>query len=269
MKRTVMILCGWLLGISLFAQNATKLIVPLSTAKTTSLIFPCAVRYVDIGTKEILVQKVEAAQNLLLVKAAIPGFKTTNLTVVTADGELYAIDVLFEDSLGASVHYIPAGPSRLSFPGELMNLRELQQYANGIADNPKQIRGVKTRKWDMRLSINGIYVKDEVLFFHCQLENFSPIDYGIDFIRFYLKDRKRGKRTAVQEIELLPVYKTGDLNSVKANNRNAFVFALEKFTIPDAKNFIVQVGERNGGRQLKIQVTNRKMLRAKILPTLN
>jgi conjugative transposon TraN protein len=269
MKRFVMVLCGWWLSVTLFAQPAEKYLVSLSTGKTTSLVFPCAVRFVDIGTKDILVQKVEAAENLLLVKAATAGFKATNLSVVTADGRLYAIDAQFKEFPDTSVYYLPGALVPVSFPGELMNLAELERYAGGIADNSKQITGIRSTSWGVQAAVKGIYVKNRVLFFHFALENFSPIDYDVDFIRLYLRDKKKGRRTAVQEIELKPLFTAGKIDEVPAFSKSSAVFVVEKFTIPDNKYFIIEVGEKNGGRHLRLRMNNRKIVRAKILPTLN
>ena len=53
------------------AQTSTLCI---STDKTTSLVFPFSMRYVDRGTKDILVQQVKEVDNILLVKASAENF---------------------------------------------------------------------------------------------------------------------------------------------------------------------------------------------------
>ncbi len=55
----------------------------ISFYKTTSLIFPYAIKSVDRGSKDVLVQKAKGVENILQVKAAKPNFKETNLTVIT------------------------------------------------------------------------------------------------------------------------------------------------------------------------------------------
>jgi hypothetical protein len=53
---------------------------------------------------------------------------------------------------------------------------------------------------------------------------------------------------------------------VKAGTHNRVVFALNKFTIPDAKYLAIEMGEKNGGRNLLLKVNNRKILKATSLP---
>jgi len=66
-----------------FAQQP----LAITTDKTTSLIFPFPIKYVDRGTKDILVQPVKENGNILLVKAATKQFTETNLSVITGDGQ--------------------------------------------------------------------------------------------------------------------------------------------------------------------------------------
>ena len=62
----------------------------------------------------------------------------------------------------------------------------------------------------------------------CNLHNQSPIDYDIDLLRFYIRDKKQGKRTAIQETELTPLYIAGNTSLVKANNHNIIIVSLEE-----------------------------------------
>ncbi len=58
--------------------------------KTTHLIFPYAIKSVDRGSPDILVQKAKGVENVLLVKAGRENFKESNLSVITADGKFYS-----------------------------------------------------------------------------------------------------------------------------------------------------------------------------------
>ncbi len=107
-----------------------------------------------------------------------------------------------------------------------------------------------------------------MVFYQLNVSNQSPIDYDIDLLRFFIRDKKKGKRTAVQENELKPLYVAGNISKVKANSSSAIVVALDKFTIPDAKYLAVQIMEKNGGRHLLMKINNRKILKAIPLPDL-
>jgi hypothetical protein len=227
----------------------------VSTNKTTSLIFPFAIKHVDRGSQSILAQQVKDVPTILLVKAAASDFAETNLSVVTDDGSLYSFIVCYDLKPAAWVHYLPVD-----------NKVTTAMYANGILDNQKTVKGIKDKKWQSVAEVTGIYIKNDVLFYQVSIKNKSSIDYTIDFIRFFIRDKKKGKRTAMQEIELKPIYNAGNINRVQANSTSKLVFALEKFTIPDAKKLLLQISEKNGGRHFSIKLSNKDILKAITLP---
>jgi len=248
-------ICGCWLFVAGFAQPVA---LTISKDKTTSLIFPFAIRHVDRGTKDVLVQQVQEADNILLVKAATEGFTETNLSVVTDDGSVYSFVVNFENKPSVWVYNLPANKKQT-----------VATYANGILDNPATMHGIKDRSRGITVHVSGIYIKENVIYYQVQLINDSPIDYDIELLRFYIRDRKKGKRTASQENEVKPIYTAGNTTCVKAIDENMIVVALDKFTIPDAKYLAIEINERSGGRHLLLKVGNRKIIQAVPLPDLH
>ncbi len=241
----------------LFVSAKAQTSLCISTEKTTSLVFPFAILHVDRGTQSVLAQPVKESPTILLVKAATKGFPETNLSVVTEDGSLYSFMVCYDSNPVTSVYHLPINKSAT-----------LATYSNGILDNPNTIRGIKDHKWRIDGEVSGIYIKADVIYYQLYLANRSPIDYNIDLLRFYIRDKKKGKRTAVQENELKPLYVSGNTKQVKANSHSTIVVALEKFTIPDAKYLAVQIMEKTGGRHLFMKINNKKIMRAITLPDL-
>ncbi len=73
MKRFVcLVMVSWSF-VSAMAQTS----LCISTDKTTSLVFPFAIRHVDRGTQSVLVQPVKEAPTILLIKAASKNFPVT------------------------------------------------------------------------------------------------------------------------------------------------------------------------------------------------
>ena len=254
MKQLVCLTCCVLLLVVGFTQPASLCI---SKDKTTSLIFPFAIRHVDRGTKDVLVQQIKEADNILLVKAAIENFPETNLSVVTNDGSVYSFVVNFDNKPPVWIYHLPTNQKET-----------VTTYANGILDNSKTMNGIKDNSWDILAEVAGIYIKDDVIYYQIKLINNSAIDYDIDLLRFYIGDKKKGKRTAVQENELPPLYVAGNTKQIKGTNQNTLAVALKKFTIPDAKYLGIQIMEKNGGRHLFLKVSNKKIVKATPLPDL-
>ena len=213
MKRLVSLVGGCLLYVCVFAQTAA---LEITTDKTTSLVFPFPVTHVDRGTKEVLVQQIKEAGNILLIKAASGHFSETNLSVVTGDGSIYSFMVNYKEQPGKLIYYLPE-----------KNKTSIATFANGLLNNHRTMKGIQDKKWNMQVTVTGIYIKENVIYYQLLLCNGSPIDYDIDLMRFY-----------------------------------RMVVAMQKFTIPDAQYFAIQLMEKNGGRHLDLRVNNNKIIRA-------
>lgn len=253
MKHLINLICAIVIIVPGMAQTSLS----ITTGKTTALIFPFPVNHVDRGTKEVLVQQVPENKNILLVKAGSKNFAATNLSVITEDGSLYGFTVDYKDDPGNLILYMPT-----------QNKVSTATYADDIMDNPPTIHGIKDKRWDMKAMVSGIYIKDNTIYYQIKLENLSTIDYDIDFLRFYVRDKKKGRRMAIQENEIEPLYIAGNTKGVKAITSSVIVVALQKFTIPNAKILAIEINEKNGGRNLLLRVGNNKIIKAKSLPDL-
>lgn len=247
----------WISLLFLSVKVNAQTTISIATDHTVSLIFPFPVKHVDKGTADILVQPVKEQENILLLKAATNELVPTNLTVITSEGTVHSFAIRYSARPAVWVYCIPASTQA-----------NMAAYANSILDNPRTMTGIRDRSWDMQAIITGIYIKNNVIYYQLRLDNQSPIDYDIELLRFFIRDKKKGKRTATQENELTPLYAAGNIKQVRANSQNVVVVALEKFTIPDAKYLIVQVHEHNGGRHLQMKVSNNKISKAIPLPDL-
>ena len=236
-----------------FAQQPLS----ISTDKTTSLIFPFPIKYVDRGTRDILVQPVKEDERILLVKAASKQFAETNLSVVTGDGNVYEFTVNYTPQPTVLVLHLP--PNKKA---------TISAYANAILNNPPR-RISKVEHGAVITKLSGIYIKDDVIYYQLEIHNHSPLDFDIELLKFFITDKKRSKRSSVQENELVPLYVAGNRSKVKAYNFSVVVVALDKFTIPDAKFLRIQLMEKNGGRHFNLKVYNGQILKARMLPELN
>ena len=67
-------------------------------SKTVHVIFPSAIRYVDLGSSDLLAAKADGTENVLRVKAALRDFsRESNLSVITEDGAYYSFNVKYAD----------------------------------------------------------------------------------------------------------------------------------------------------------------------------
>lgn len=228
-------------------------------SKTTSIIFPYTIKSIDKGSAEVLVQKAKGVENILLVKAAKQHFFQTNLTVVTSDGKLYVFVLNYDDScpdLNFKAENAVAASRDVLFSLENENQKRIEQCASSAYSKKKKISGLKKSKYQIRLEVNGIFIQQNVLYLRVVFENKSKINYDIDQFRFFIRDKRKSKRTASQEIELQPLYATSSSSVIPYKSEIIKVYALEKFTIPENKYLTIQMIEKNGGRHLEVDINN-------------
>lgn len=228
-------------------------------SKTTSIIFPYTIKSIDKGSAEVLVQKAKGVENILLVKAAKQHFFQTNLTVVTSDGKLYVFVLNYDDScpdLNFKAENAVAASRDALFSLENENQKRTEQCAWSAYSKKKKISGLKKSKYQIRLEVNGIFIQQNVLYLRVVFENKSKINYDIDQFRFFIRDKRKSKRTASQEIELEPLYATSSSSVIPYKSEIIKVYALEKFTIPENKYLTIQMIEKNGGRHLEVDINN-------------
>lgn len=238
--------------------------------KTSSLVFPTVIKSVDRGSRDVLAQKAKGVENVLQLKAARPGFTETNLTVITADGRIHHFTVNYSKEPVTQVVNIidderaSDNAQKLIFQS-MMTESELEKYASQIVNAKRSIRFIGESKHKIGLSLNGIYIRDNIIFYHFRISNSSNINYDIDFLRFFVQDKAKVKRTASQEVDMKPVYVYGDDQQIVANTVQDIVYTLEKFTIPDAKRLHIEMFERNGGRNLELSIRNKTIVNAKLI----
>ncbi len=236
--------------------------------KTTNLVFPFAIKSADRGSKDVLVQKAAGVENILQVKAAKRSFDETNITVITADGKLYSYILNYADNpsvLNMSFKNSGEDQTHAFFSTAQLNEAGVQADAKKVVKSDKNIKGVRDKRFGIRLHLDAIYIHDEVMFYRITLSNHSNINYDIEQLRFFIRDQKKSKRTATQELEVYPLSIYGDTSVVTGLSDHVFVFAVPKFSIPDNKYLTIQLIEKNGGRHLELKIHNKTVVKARLI----
>jgi conjugative transposon TraN protein len=244
-------------------------VVEVAYNKTTSIVFPTTITSVDRGSCDLLAQKAKGVGNVLQVKAARSSFPETNLTVITSDGVIHQFGVTFTKQPSALV--ILVGDSsqeevkpKLIFQSDMTEF-EMKRIAHHIVRSKRGVRFIGDSNHKIGMSLRNIFIKDDIIFYHFQVRNSSNINYDVDFLRFYIRDKTKVKRTAAQEVDVLPIYTIGNDDVIAANSETDIVYALNKFTIPDAKYLAVEMFERNGGRHISLRIKNRTIVNAQLI----
>ena len=250
--------------------------------KTVHLIFPAAIRYVDLGSQNIIAGKADDAENVLRVKAAVREFETeTNMSVICEDGSFYAFNVKYADEpeklsmemkdfLHPTEGRLPSNRADIYFK-ELGSESPIlvKLIMKSIYQNDKRtIKHVGAKQFGMRFLLRGLYAHNGLLYFHVRMDNESNMPYAVDFITFKVVDKKVAKHTAIQERMLQPLRAFHQVMWIGAGRSERIVFALEQFTLSEDKQLEVTLYERNGSRTLTFYVEPEDLLLTKKIDNL-
>ena len=248
--------------------------------KTVHVIFPAPIRYVDLGSADLLAAKADGTENVLRVKAALRDFsRESNLSVITEDGAYYTFNVKYADE-----------PVKLSVEmtdflhdGEAVNrpnnalavyMEELGQESPLLVklimqsiykNNDREIKHLGSKRFGIQHTLKGVYTHNGLLYFHLQLKNSSNVPFNIDYITFKIVDKKVAKRTAIQEQVIWPLRAYNNLMVIGGKRTERTIFTLPKFTIPDDKMLVIELNEQEGGHHQRFTVDNADLVRAKVI----
>lgn len=249
-------------------------------SKTVHIIFPSAIRYVDLGSADLLAAKADGTENVLRVKAALRDFsRESNLAVITEDGAYYTFNVKYADEpVKLSIEmtdFIHDGEAT-NRPNNALDIymHELGQESPLLVklimqsiykNNDREIKHIGSKRFGIQHLLKGIYSHNGLLYFHLQLKNSSNVPFDVDYITFKIVDKKVAKRTAIQEQVIWPLRAHNNVTLIGGKKNERTVFTLPKFTIPDDKYLVIELHEKEGGRHQTFTVENADLVRAKVI----
>lgn len=265
--------------------------VELAFNKTTSLIFPAAVRSVDLGSRDILADKAGEVENVLRVKSARIGFNETNFSVMTADGRFYSFVASYNEAPQALAVVVTAQPApsfHAAAPGtrpggagdrveaDRVEFEKLGTDQRTVATRSGQVLRMRARNLAsvhhqrMESCVGGFFVDGDLMYLRLRLRNRSNIPYDVGSVRFFASDRKKVGEAALQELEVVPLtVQPAQFQRVGGGAVVEAVFVFSKFTLGPRQRLRMRVDEKNGGRTLDWTLPPRQVLRARSLSSLN
>lgn len=258
--------------------------VEVTFSKTVHILFPSEVKYVDLGSFDIIADKATGAENVVRIKAAVKGFEgETNFSVITADGCFYSYNVVYADEPAQLSIEMEDWLNRNPMGGAVndrmfVKLKELGGETPLVVNrimytlykkNKRDIKHIGSKKYGIQTLLKGLYINNDLLYLHTVLRNYSDVSFDIDYVRFKVIDKKVAKRTAMQENNIDPVRTFNRLTTIdgKATMRNVFV--LPKLTLPDDKVLVVEFYEKGGARHQSFRIENTDLVAAKTINELH
>ncbi|MDM1377742.1 conjugative transposon protein TraN [Myroides marinus] len=263
------------------AQNNTKPInlsnaevttyqIELTQNKTTHILFPSSIEYVDLGSSEIIANKVEATSNVLRLKTIKEDISPTNFTVITNDGKYFSFNVSYKGQPIQLSYDLTKFEKQKSKKQSEVLFKDLGSISPSLVDllmkaiikkNKKELN-IKSKTYGVEAWLKSIYTQDGKLYFHISISNKSNLPYEVDYVSFKIKDRRTSKRTTIQEVALKPIRSYSDYQTINSQSKQDNVFILDQFTLPDKQVLLIEISEKSGIRNQVLKVKNTVLLKA-------
>ena len=237
--------------------------------KTVHIIFPSSVTYVDLGSANLIAGKADGAENVIRVKATVKNFKTeTNFSVITDDGSFYTFNVKYADEpllLNIEMKDFIHDGSDVNRPNNALDiyLTELGSESPKLVrlimqsihkNNDREIKHIGCKSFGIQYLLKGLYTHNGLLYFHTQIKNSSNVPFDVDFVTFKIVDKK-----------VFPLRAYNYATQVGGNKNERSIFTMQKFTIPEDKQLVVELHEKSGGRHQSFIIENSDIVRAKVI----
>lgn len=266
--------------LSVFLIGKGQQVIEMNADKVTQFIFPSAISSIKGGYLPSQIME-EINDNVLYMQPVGP-FPETNLNVVTADGRYFHFTLGYGKEIQKFSHIIKESdafyskgnmedkstskPLRSSF--ETQNKIKSAASVNDpmeavMAESGYLASRNSVRYKKMYLTVKGIYVHDDKLYFKLLIENQSNISYDVEMISFIVKATEKAKNATQERTSLFWNDVRGNENVISANGRSEMVFEFDKFTIGKDKVLNVSLVEKNGERSLELPIDNDWVIKAR------
>ncbi|WP_026632727.1 conjugative transposon protein TraN [Dyadobacter alkalitolerans] len=254
--------------------------VGINSTKTVHIIFPSEIKEVDAGIPEIITEITPSFNNVLKVKSITDEeFKESNLTVLTAGGDLYSFIVNYQQTpeilninvqknyesdkiISRSFNASTFHKSDFLIPNVNLSEKEIKERFSYILNSKKSIKNIGVRNHNVSAFLDNIYMDNSLVYMAVTVNNYSGVTYPIDFVKIYLRDVEGAKRQVIQEEEL-NIILLDNIDTLEDKTSKSFVVAIPRITISSDKQLDFELYEAKGGRHLRFPINSKIVSKAK------
>ena len=239
-------------GIGL-AQTPDTLFI--STSQVVHLRFASELKYVNLGSRDIVAKIVDGSKDFVAVKAREAFGECTSMSCLEASGAMHTFIVAYREHPPRleidtrSAQSLPSfSPSNADGgPSASFNFEE-------ISNMKQELYHIGTRGYGIDILCENIFVKDDVLFLLISLKNGSAVSYELSAPRFAVESKRRTKRGLQYEKAVFPKQSYG-LGVVQPEDVGKLVFTFDKIALTRGQVFRVYFYEKGGARNFVLTLT--------------
>ena len=242
----------------------------ISTSQVVHLRFGSELKYVNLGSRDIVAKIVDGSKDFVAVKAREPFSICTSMSCLESTGAMHTFLVAYRehpsrlevDTRSKSV--TPGVTGSLSHVPQDTTFSFSSQSLSDYAAMKQELYHLGTREYGIELRCENIFVKDDVLFLLISLRNESAMSYELSAPRFAVESKRRTRRGLQYEKAVFPKQSYG-LGTVAPSSVGRFVFTFDKIALVKGQVLRVYFYEKGGARNLVMTFNLNDINKAKML----
>ena len=195
------LLTGWLCSGIASAQAPDTLFI--STLQVVHLRFSSELKYVNLGSRDIVAKIVDGSKDFVAVKAREPFGSVTSMSCLESNGSMHTFFVAFREHpsrLDIDTRF-PAAAAEAAEPDFSFSSQPLSGDSRkspidfeDVVKMKQELYHLGARGYDIEVQCENIFVKDDVLFLLISVKNSSAVSYNLTAPRFSIESKRRTKR---------------------------------------------------------------------------
>ncbi|MFI8380556.1 DUF4138 domain-containing protein [Leeuwenhoekiella sp. NPDC079379] len=270
--KTLPVLVALLISIFCSAQQQPLTLdtIYANDQKNVALFFPSPIRQGITGSENFVFTYNREKQQYFGLLQAKPG-KESNLLVINSKGSVFSYIVCYKKELSKLTYFITESSSIGNESPKFLDSVDLMKPENPVAgkdayykracfyllDQDVKIGSIKNRNAGVILSVENIVFDKEELYFVIQIENKSSLDYDLNFLKFSIQTRQKGKKKSVQRLYKEPLFICKLPERIGENKTVKLVYVMPKLSLSDDQKVLLELNEQNGERNLELVVSHK------------
>lgn len=237
--------------------------------KNVAMFFPGPIRQGITGAKNFVFSYNREKEQYFGLLQATPG-KESNLLVINGNGAIFSYIVRYSKKLPKLNYFVPEaesiGNERPFVPKEVDNNDSIyqikykneyyQRFCSFLINQKRQIYKLKKTKESITLSVDNIVFDRDEFYFVIQIDNQSSLAYDLNFLEVSIQTKQQGKKKSLQTLPLKPKYVFGIPGRIAEHQMKRLVYVLPKFSLGDDRRVILELNEKNGGRNPRLKISH-------------
>ena len=220
----------------------------ISPSQVVHLRFASELKYVNLGSRDIVAKIVDGSKDFVAVKAREAFSYCTSMSCLETNGTMHTFLVAYREK-----------PGRLE-----VDTREILRFAQNdrMAAMPRELYHLGARGHDIEIMCENVFVKDDALYLVLSLRNESAVSYELSAPRFAVESLRRSRRGLQFEKAVFPRALSG-LSPVGPGEVGRMVFAFDKVSLVKGQALRVYFYEKGGARNLVVTLGMEDVNRAR------